>query len=181
VSCHDANIWVRREAIKIGLLSLCCELAGGIELAGLTLISVTPWRGHPVLSVGGIICSDLLPRPLSLHLEWMKSETTSLVFGLRSLWSSHLAWHTHSCTTERPLCLSFHCTTTSLQVHKQNAKAVLFLYHLFDFCLWICCYLSGIWAMHVCRYHYTSIRGWVDLKCKYSWEYTPPIASLSVC
>lgn len=69
------------------------KCAGGIELAGLALISVTQQWGHPVLSVGGRICPKLflpvsllyaLPRSLDLHLEWMKSETTSLVFGLQS-------------------------------------------------------------------------------------------------
>lgn len=121
VSCHNANIWVRCEAIKRGIhLTELGTRAGNVQVEW----SWQVWLWL-VLHHGGVIqsclsergrevCSDLLsplPHPLSLHLEWMKSGTTSLVFGSLIL-PPRLA-HTHSCTTACPLCLCFHCTTTT--------------------------------------------------------------------
>lgn len=150
MSCNDANIWVRCEAIKRGIhLSGFETWAGNVQVE--SSWQVWLWlvlhHGGVIQSclVAGRICSNLLSlmlcqspltSPLSLHLEWMKSGTTSLVFGFQSLWSPSLAHtQTHSWTTACPLCLSFNCTTTSLQEQTYRNQSRQFFYDLFDFCL----------------------------------------------
>lgn len=93
--------------------SLDWKHAGGIWPAALALIIVTQPLGHPLLSVGGRICLNLLSpllslalclplvHQLSLHLDWMKSVTTSLVSWPAVSLISHLAWHTRTAVQQR--------------------------------------------------------------------------------